>query len=174
MNVRRLCISLLFIVSIAGCDNSSNPAASTSSKQMPETSAPGFSLPDLDGEVHSLKQWQGKFIVVNFWATWCPPCRTEIPMFIELQDKYGDQGLQFIGVAIDDEISVQHFSMEMGINYPNLIAESQGIELARQYGNLSGALPFSVLINPEGQIVARHIGILHAKKILALSKLAKD
>lgn len=174
MSAQRLCIALLLITSITACDNSSNSSAPVANQHAPAASPPGFSLPDLDGKVHSLKQWQGKFIVINFWATWCPPCRTEIPMFIELQNKYADQGMQFIGIAIDDDVSVQHFSMEMGINYPNLIAESQGIELARQYGNLSGALPFSVLINPEGQIIARHIGILPAKKILELSKLAKN
>lgn len=134
---------------------------------------PEFSLPDLQGKLRNIKEWDGKYIVLNFWATWCPPCRKEIPEFIALQKQYGKSNLQFIGVAIDDEVSVNQFALEMGINYPNLIAEMQGIELARQYGNAMGALPFSVIINPEGQIVARQIGFLERSKILDITQLSK-
>lgn len=134
---------------------------------------PEFSLPDLQGKLRNIKEWDGKYIVLNFWATWCPPCRKEIPEFIALQKQYGKSNLQFIGVAIDDEVSVNQFALEMGINYPNLIAEMQGIELARQYGNAMGALPFSVIINPEGQIVARQIGLLERSKILDITQLSK-
>ena len=135
---------------------------------------PDFSLPDLQGDVRDIKEWDGKFIVLNFWATWCPPCRKEIPEFIALQSEYADRGLQFVGVAIDDQESVSQFSMEMDINYPNLIAEIQGIDLAQQYGNKHGALPFSVIIGPKGQILARQIGILSRAKILQVTQLSKD
>lgn len=127
---------------------------------------PEFSLPDLQGNTRHIKEWDGKFIVLNFWATWCTPCRKEIPEFIELQQEYASSNLQFIGVAIDDEISVDQFAMEMGINYPNLIANMQGIELARRYGNKIGALPYSVIINPNGHIIFRQVGLLNREKIL--------
>jgi len=140
----------------------------------PPSLRPNFSLPDLQGKQRSIKEWDGKYIVLNFWATWCPPCRKEIPEFIELQKQYGSSNLQFIGVAIDDEISVNQFALDMGINYPNLIAEIQGIELARQYGNRIGALPYSVIINPQGKIIRRQVGLLSGAKILSATGLSKD
>ncbi|ORU92506.1 MAG: redoxin [Cycloclasticus sp. symbiont of Bathymodiolus heckerae] len=135
---------------------------------------PEFSLPDLQGNIRHIKEWDGKYIVLNFWATWCPPCRKEIPEFIALQKEYGDSNLQFIGVAIDDAVSVDQYALEMGINYPNLIAEMSGIELARQYGNAMGALPYSVIINPQGKIITRQVGLLDRKKILAATRLSKS
>ncbi|MBV1875242.1 MAG: TlpA family protein disulfide reductase [Cycloclasticus sp.] len=134
---------------------------------------PEFSLPDLQGEPRNIKEWDGKYIVLNFWATWCPPCLKEIPEFIAIQKEYGEFNLQFIGVAIDNEVSVNQFALEMGMNYPNLVAEMQGIELARQYGNAMGALPFSVIINPEGQIITRQVGLLERSKILDSIRLSK-
>lgn len=134
---------------------------------------PEFYLPDLQGEPRNIKEWDGKYIVLNFWATWCPPCLKEIPEFIAIQKEYGEFNLQFIGVAIDNEVSVNQFALEMGMNYPNLVAEMQGIELARQYGNAMGALPFSVIINPEGQIITRQVGLLERSKILDSTQLSK-
>jgi thiol-disulfide isomerase/thioredoxin len=149
--------------------HSRKPVQQTISKMRPE-----FSLPDLQGKTRNIKEWDNNYIVLNFWATWCPPCREEIPEFIALQKEYATSNLQFIGVAIDDDVSVNQFALEMGINYPNLIAEMQGIELARQYGNSMGALPFSVIINPEGQLIAQQIGLLERSKILATTQLSKD
>jgi thiol-disulfide isomerase/thioredoxin len=138
------------------------------------SSRPEFSLPDLDGKLKNIKEWDGKFIVLNFWATWCAPCRKEIPEFIELQNKYADVNLQFIGVAIDNAVSVNQFAMELGINYPNLIADMQGVELAKQYGNTLGVLPYSVIINPEKQIIFKQVGLLSGKQILKTTGLTKD
>ena len=133
------------------------------------TTRPEFSLPDIDGNVRSIKEWDGKYIVLNFWATWCPPCQKEIPDFIEMQKKYHANNLQFVGVAIDDEEIVRRFTLEKGINYPSLIAEVAGIDIAKQYGNRTGALPFSVIIDPSGQVVFQHAGILSEKKILSFT-----
>ena len=170
MKINTLMLSLIFIISLIACDNTS-PSRTDNKKTRPPAD---FLLTDLEGKPRSLADWKGKLIVLNFWATWCPPCRTEIPSFIELQQQYASAGLQFIGIAIDNEVSVQQFSMQMGINYPILIAQTQGIELARQYGNLSGALPFSVLISPEGTVLARHTGILEAEDIIRIGQLTKD
>ena len=145
----------------------------TTATQQAPTMRPEFSFPDLQGQLRNIKEWDGNYIVLNFWATWCPPCREEIPEFIAMQKKYGATNLQFIGVAIDNTVSVNKFALEVGINYPNLIAEIQGLDLARQYGNTMGALPFFVIINPEGRIITRQVGLLERSKILKSIQLSK-
>jgi len=126
---------------------------------------PNFSLPDLEKKIHSNREWDGKIVVVNFWATWCPPCVAEIPMFIELQKKYGKRGLQFIGVAIDDAESVKNFVDTMGINYPILLEHSRGTT-ARSFGNSLGALPFTAIVNQQGVIVDRQMGEISRQELL--------
>jgi len=124
-----------------------------------------FTLPDLQGKPHNIKEWQGKILVINFWATWCPPCRKEIPEFIALQNQYGDKGLQFIGVAIEDTQPVAEFAKKIGINYPILIAEAIGIMLAGQLGNSSGAVPFTIVVNQQNKIIYRHPGELSKQQL---------
>jgi len=154
--------------------NNTNVSTNNEPAQQKTVVRPEFELPDLQGKIRHIKEWDGKFIVLNFWATWCSPCRKEIPEFIALQKEYADKNLQFIGVAIDNAVSVDSFSLEMGINYPNLIAEMSGIELARKYGNNMGALPYSVIINPQGEIIAKQVGLLSSEKILRTTQLSKD
>ena len=115
---------------------------------------PDFTLQDTGNKPHSIKKHNGKVIVLNFWATWCPPCRREIPALIELQDKYREQGVALLGVAIDEAQSVIDFVDPMGINYPVLIAELEGIALTQTYGNHLGGLPYTVIIDRTG--VIRH------------------
>jgi len=112
-----------------------------------------FTLPDLEGKKHNLSDWQGKVIVVNFWATWCPPCRTEIPMFLEYYAKYRDRGLVFIGVAIDKKEDVETYVDTMFIDYPILLGNETSLDLMTQYGNRVGSLPYNVLIDRNGDIV---------------------
>ncbi len=114
---------------------------------------PDFSLPDLDGELQSIDNWNGQVIMINFWATWCPPCRREIPAFIRLYENYRDQGFVIIGIAIDDPQSVQDFIDPMDVNYPVLLGEDTGIEITTAYGNRLGVLPFTAFIDREGRIV---------------------
>lgn len=115
-------------------------------------------LGDLEDRQQPLTQWRGKVLVVNFWATWCEPCRDEIPVFIRLQQQYGARGLQFVGIAIDQRDKVQAFAREFGINYPVLLGGIDTIDLSRQLGNRVGALPYSVIIGRDGRIAARHLG----------------
>lgn len=113
---------------------------------------PEFVLPDLEGRPRNINQWAGKVVLVNFWATWCPPCRREIPAFIEVREAYADQGFEIVGVAIDEPEQVQDFVDGMGVDYPILVGALDASEIARQYGNRYGALPYSVLIDRDGRI----------------------
>jgi thiol-disulfide isomerase/thioredoxin len=119
-----------------------------------------FAAVDLNGQLRNIKEWDGQLIFLNFWATWCPPCKKEIPDFIELQKAYGDQGLQFVGIAIDNEHAVAQFAENIGINYPTLVVEADGITLAKRYGNTVGALPYTVVINRDGEINGTIVGEL--------------
>jgi thiol-disulfide isomerase/thioredoxin len=127
---------------------------------------PLFSLPDSDGHQHSIREWQGKILVINFWATWCPPCKKEIPDFIDLQKRYGDKGLQFIGIAIEDKAPVDEFLTFTKINYPILIGNAEGIALAHQLGNIVDGVPYTLIVNAEGDIVERHFGEFSKQQVL--------
>jgi peroxiredoxin len=127
------------------------------SVEAPATTA-DFALRDLAGKTHSLASWRGKVVLLNFWATWCPPCRREIPLFIDLQRRYEKQGLQIVGISIDNPEAVARYWQEMSINYPLLIADETTYELMAAYGNRQGGLPYSVLIAADGRIAEVKIG----------------
>ncbi len=127
-------------------------------------------LPDLDSRPQSIAQWHGKVVVVNFWATWCAPCREEIPLFVKLQNQYGNQGLQFVGIAIDRPDQVRPYAKELGMNFPILIGDSAAIELSRKLGNRAGALPFTVIIGRDGKIIATEVGAAKEAHIEPLLK----
>ncbi len=118
----------------------------------PGVAAPDFSLPDLEGDKRSLSEWRGEVVVVNFWATWCPPCREEIPAFVALQSQYGEQGVQFIGIALQQARELTDFVAEYHINYPILVGESEVIRLAQSLGNTVGGLPYTVIIDRAGAV----------------------
>lgn len=126
------------------------------------------SLADLDGKMQPLAQWRGKVMVVNFWATWCPPCLKEIPEFVRMQQRFGDQGVQFLGLAIDDRAKVASFVAQHGMNYPVLIAEKEGLTLARNAGNRLGGLPFTVIIDKHGRTARVELGVLDEKKLVPM------
>ena len=113
---------------------------------------PDFRLPDVGGVERKPDEWDGLVIVINFWATWCPPCRDEIPVFIALQQTYSDNGLQFIGIALQKAQDVIEYINELGINYPILAGEQAVIDIARSYGNDVGALPYTVVIDRDARI----------------------
>lgn len=129
---------------------------------------PTFNLPDSSGKPHDIAEWRGKILIINFWATWCPPCKKEIPEFITLQNQYSAQGLQFIGVALEDKESVREYMKTVKINYPVLIAEDQGIALAFKLGDISGTVPFTVVVDQNGQIIYRHQGNFSKDQILSV------
>ena len=123
------------------------------------------SLPDVQGQNQAISQWQGKVMVVNFWATWCTPCQEEIPEFIESQNKFHDQGLVYLGIALDQANKVKMFSEEFGINYPILVGGLNAWSLAEATGNRMSVLPYTVVINRSGAIVETYVGRVNLKKL---------
>jgi thiol-disulfide isomerase/thioredoxin len=122
-------------------------------------------LNGLDGKPQSIDQWQGKVLVVNFWATWCTPCREEIPEFIKYQTKFAANGVQFVGIAVDTAERVALYAKEMGINYPLLVGGIETMDLAREVGDRAGVLPFSLIIDRRGRVVATVVGILKPERL---------
>src|SRR5258708_2287737 len=148
---------LALVAGIAWQRMNADDAASSATK--PDGAALlGVALPDASGREQSLGQWNGKVLVVNFWATWCEPCREEMPRFVKLQQEYGEKGLQFVGIAIDEGDKVQRFASEIHLNYPTLLGGYGAIELSKTLGNRLGALPFTVIIDRAGGVVQTHLG----------------
>ncbi|MGH8702021.1 MAG: TlpA family protein disulfide reductase [Burkholderiales bacterium] len=123
---------------------------------------------DVTGGTRSLEQWRGQVLVVNYWATWCAPCREEIPGFVRLQERYGSRGLQFVGIAIDQPDKVAEFAREFRINYPLLLGGLETIELLRQAGNRTGVLPYTLVIDRKGKLVLRERGGLKEAQLESL------
>jgi thiol-disulfide isomerase/thioredoxin len=117
--------------------------------------APAWELKDLDGQVVKSSEFLGKVVILNFWATWCAPCKAEIPGFIALQKQYGDRGLVVIGVSLDDQgpVVVKHFMADFEMNYRVVLGD---VALMQAFGGT--AIPTTVIINRAGKIVARHVG----------------
>lgn len=149
---------------------SSHEQASTNPPVAALSSEPIFKarLPDLAGVRQPLAQWRGKVLVVNFWATWCPPCRQEIPEFIQLQKQFGGQGLQFVGIALDEKAKIQSYADEVGINYPVLVGDLEAVALSQASGNRMGGLPYTVIIDQQGKIIATELGGLTKQKLSAI------
>lgn len=118
-----------------------------------------FSFKDMNGKKVSLSEFKGKVILLDFWATWCVPCKAEIPGFIELQKKYGAEGLQIIGLSVDDSAAMaKKYSDEMKMNYPILLAEGKE-DILKAYDPIP-SIPVSVVIDRQGRIAGRHLGIV--------------
>ena len=125
--------------------------------------APDFELPTLDGRKVKLSDFRGQAVLLNFWATWCPPCKIEMPWFVDMQKQYGKDGLVVLGVAMDDTESakIAEFAHEMGVNYPVLLGTDQ---VSDDYGDVR-SLPTTFYIDRNGTIVAKSIGLLGRQEI---------
>lgn len=178
MKIRsKLIVSFLAIACIVGSvtyvyspQTTPSPSVIESLRTGPSGAVFQASFKDLTEKNQALAQWLGKVMIVNFWATWCPPCLAEIPGFIRLQNQYGKQGVQFIGIAIDRQNKVKTYAAEAGMNYPVLLGDLEGIDLARRTGNAQGGLPYTVIIDRSGNIVATHLGKLSHEKLEGMIK----
>lgn len=123
---------------------------------------PEFTLPDLDGRPRGPAEWSGKVLVVNFWATWCAPCREEIPLLVDLERRR--PGVRVVGIAVDRPEAVRAFAEELGIGYPILLDDRQGTTM-RRYGNRIGALPFTVITGRDGVVAYVRLGALEPAEL---------
>ncbi|MCX8097594.1 MAG: TlpA family protein disulfide reductase [Casimicrobiaceae bacterium] len=120
---------------------------------------------DLSGQSVALSSWRGKTRLINFWATWCAPCREEMPDFVQAQQRFADRGLQVIGIAIDRKPAVERFVREIGVNYPILLGDPAWLDRVKTMGNPLGVLPFSLVIGPDDAVLLRRVGKLSLREI---------
>jgi thiol-disulfide isomerase/thioredoxin len=125
--------------------------------------SPAVALPDLAGRTQSLASWKGKLVVMNFWATWCGPCREEMPLLDATQKRLAERGVQVIGVAIDGLAQTKSFLADHPVGYPVLVDDPEksagnGQDLSFTFGNTRNVLPYSVLVGRDGRIVAQRFG----------------
>ena len=122
-------------------------------------------FPDTSGHMQELSQWRGAVLVVNFWATWCPPCREEMPEFTELQQKYAARGLAVVGIATDDTEKVREFAAGTNTGYPLLMGDMEGENLSTKLGDDRDVLPYTIVINRQGRIVSSIFGRIHKDEL---------
>ena len=117
-----------------------------------------FSLPDMDGNSRDFSEWSGKHTLLNFWATWCAPCRREIPLLKTFQDEQGDNGIQVIGIAVDDPLPVSKYAEEAQFNYPVLVGQQDAMEIAETSGLEFIGMPFTMVVAADGELLNAHFG----------------
>jgi len=140
------------------------PATTESATPAVPDVLPDFTLSNLDGQPTSIKSWTGKSMIVNFWATWCAPCRREIPLLKKIQQQHGAEGFQIVGVAVDFKEDVQKFAKEIGIDYPVLVGEQDGLEAVNKFGQGSIGFPFTAITDNQQRIVLFHVGEIHEQQ----------
>ena len=155
-----------------------NPNSPLKQSNPPSVSTAAFfnsQLVNEDGIRQDLKQYQGKIVVLNFWATWCPPCREEMPELAELHTQYQAKNVVVVGLAVDELALVKEFALATPVSYPLLVAEDEGMQLASELGNSQGVLPYTVIIDKDGVVQKNFFGRI-SKALLseALEPLIQD
>ena len=129
-------------------------------------------LPDVSGKDQSLAQWRDKVLIVNFWATWCGPCREEIPVLLRVQAKHASNGVQVVGISIDSVDKVREFAIEYRIAYPLVMGSMDVIDLTRRLGNKAAGLPYTIVLDRTGRVVKTHLGGISEVELESAIKLA--
>ena len=140
------------------------PAEPAKAKTVPDT-LPDITLTDRDGKPTKLASFGGRPLMLNFWATWCAPCREEVPMLVAAKEQWASKGFEVVGIGIDSADKIREFSKTYQINYPVLVADGSALELLRKLGNRGGGLPYSVVLDRTGGIAERHLGALTAEDL---------
>lgn len=156
--------------------NAAAPAASLSQTQRTALGKLlALDLPDAKGAQQPFSAWKGKVLVVNFWATWCPPCRKEIPAFSVLSRKYAGKGVQFVGISIDTAKNVASFQAKQAVDYPLVIGDPSLVQLTEELGNSAQGLPFTLVIDRGGNISLIKLGELSEQELdRKLAELSKS
>jgi thiol-disulfide isomerase/thioredoxin len=129
--------------------------------QLEVVTHPAFTLPDIDGTEREFAEWDGKYRLINFWATWCAPCRREIPLLKAFQDEHGESGFQVLGIAVDYPEEVRRYAEEAAFNYPILIGQQDAMAVAESSGIEFIGMPFTMFVAKDGEYVGAYIGELH-------------
>jgi thiol-disulfide isomerase/thioredoxin len=146
----------------AGLEQETAPATSQVVAPAPaHNTRVDFTLPDLEGNEHQISEWDGKARLINFWATWCAPCRREIPLLKKTQTAHAENNLQVIGIAVEDLEPVIAYAEEAEFNYPVLIGQEEAMAAAEASGIDFIGLPFTMIVAPDGQLIKAHIGEIH-------------
>jgi thiol-disulfide isomerase/thioredoxin len=153
------------MASAPNSSDSSAPDSSASDAAMPHPAVPArlpdFSLKDLNGKSIAISAWSGKSLVINFWATWCAPCRREIPLLKTLAAEWAGRDLKVVGIAVDYRDKVRDFAGQFKIDYPVLIGDQDALDVAAKFGMAAPAFPFTVFTDRRGEVVALFVGELH-------------
>lgn len=131
-------------------------------------------LPDTSGKEQPLAQWRDKVLVVNFWATWCEPCRDEIPILVRAQARHALNGVQIVGISIDSVAKVRQFAIDYRIEYPLVIGSMEAFDLTRKLGNKATALPYTVVLSRAGTVAKAHLGGISETELESAIKLASN
>jgi len=145
-------------------ETSPDEPAPSQGSQLAE-SLPSFSLPDPEGQERHIDEWAGDILVINFWGTWCAPCREEVPLLIELQEDYADQGVTVLGIALDEAEPVKRFAEDFGINYPLMVGENETLEVLEAFGSARQGLPHTFIVDRDGQVVNFHLGLIEPEDV---------
>jgi thiol-disulfide isomerase/thioredoxin len=154
----------LFYAARIPVESSAPPAAAPSTEQPAQLEVvthPAFTLPDVSGTDRQFSEWAGKNRILNFWATWCAPCRREIPLLKAFQDEQGDNGFQVIGIAVDFAESVANYAEAAEFNYPVLVGEQDAMAVAESSGVEFVGLPFTMFVASDGELLSAYVGELH-------------
>jgi len=144
-------------------------AAAAQDPSVPGTVHPAFSLPGIDGKSHDFSEWAGKNRLLNFWATWCAPCRREIPLLKTFQTEQGATGIQVIGIAVDFPDDVAKYAQNAAFNYPVLVGQDDVMNLVESWGIDFVGLPFTMVVSADGELLDTHFGELHRDQLDAIA-----
>jgi len=162
--INRLPVAVVLIAAAAAGYWLQNQGSSEPADSLPDTRI-AFALPDLEGNMRELSEWDGKARLVNFWATWCAPCRREIPLLKKTQSEHGGDNLQIIGVAVDFQEDVVAYAQTAAFNYPILIGQEDAMAAAETSGMDFVGLPVTMLVSAEGDLIKMHMGEIHERHI---------
>jgi len=166
-------IALLAAAALAGWISAGGPPplpgglAPTDSPTMSSEQFYALVFADVEGHPQRLSQWQGKLLVVNFWATWCPPCRKEIPDFAAVSEEYAGRGVQFVGLGVDTADNIARFARDQNVPYPLLVAGTGSLPIMSSLGNSSMALPFTLIVDSQGRVRLRQLGPMNGDRLRA-------